>query len=358
MTKNNAPDSAPLTGPAQAGRLDKSLSSLAPALSRVRLQSLIEAGQVKVGGKVVTTASHKLKGGEMLELIVPQAVEAEPQPENIPLDIVYEDNDLLVINKPAGMVVHPAAGHTGGTLVNALLYHCGASLSGINGVKRPGIVHRLDKETSGLMVVAKNDAAHQGLAAQFADHSLSRRYEAAVWGLPNPPTGTIDGAIGRAKRNRKKMAVVAGDSVRARFYGDDVEEAEEMSMYGEEPPAATPQGRHAVTHYETLKGFGLLGALLSCQLETGRTHQIRVHLSSIGHSVMGDPVYGRAKGAKTHKSFDKLSEEERNYILDFPRQALHAAEIRFIHPVTGKEIVETASMPDDMQKLITLLGKL
>ncbi len=348
-----------LTAPA-SGRLDKVLATLAPMLSRARLQNLIREGAVQVNGVAITTASHKLKGGESIIMQVPEAVDGIALPENIPLDIVYEDEHLLVINKEAGMVVHPAAGNESGTLVNALLHHCGDSLSGINGVKRPGIVHRLDKDTSGLIVVAKTDAAHNGLAAQFQDASaggetaktLSRRYEAVVWGVPQQTSGTIDAVIGRSPGNRMKMAVIEQGRLHQKYIGDDIDELMEQEM------PKSRHGKNAVTHYDVQEAFSTLASRVSCVLETGRTHQIRVHLSSIGNSVIGDFTYGRARGHKTHALLEKLSDADRAYVVDFPRQALHAAEISFIHPATGEDMVFDAPIPADMEKLLTILATL
>ena len=227
---------------------------------------------------------------------------------------MFEDAHLLVVNKPAGMVVHPAAGNADGTLVNALLHHCEGRLSGINGVARPGIVHRIDKDTSGLLVVAKSDAAHEGLATQFADHSIVRRYLAVCAGHPNPPAGTVRGRIGRSDRDRKRMAVL--------------------------PDSAT-RGKHAVTHYETVRRLDH-AALIECRLETGRTHQVRVHCASIGHPLLGDPVYGRTP--------KHLRETLRR--LGFARQALHAARLGFIHPISGESLDFRAELPPDMRELI------
>jgi 23S rRNA pseudouridine1911/1915/1917 synthase len=295
----------------EKGRLDKVLIALLPDFSRARLQALIKSGQLKVDGKVQKLPSHKLKGGEKLELSVPAPLPAKPRAQKIPLDVIYEDAHLLVINKPAGLVVHPAAGHGEGTLVNALIAHCGKSLSGIGGEARPGIVHRLDKDTSGLMVVAKNDIAHRGLSEQFSGHKLARIYHAFVWGIPRFKNGKIEGAIGRSPANRKKMAI-------------------------------TKNGKDAVTHYTVEEAFGAKAARLSLKLETGRTHQIRVHLAHLGHGVIGDPLYGKGKSPK----------------VDFARQALHAAELHFTHPVTKKAMKFEAPLPEDMKELIAVLRKL
>jgi 23S rRNA pseudouridine1911/1915/1917 synthase len=245
---------------------------------------------------------------------VPAAAEATARPQDIPLAVVFEDEHLIVVDKPAGLVVHPAAGHPHGTLVNALLHHCAGRLSGIGGVARPGIVHRIDKDTSGLLVVAKSDAAHEGLARQFADHSIERVYLAVVNGHPTPREGTIRERVGRSDTNRKKMAVLAKDSSR---------------------------GKHAVTHYKVVRTMTEC-ALLECRLETGRTHQVRVHLASIGHALLGDPVYGRAN--------PRLRPVLK--ALDFRRQALHAAVLGFVHPVTGDRLRFASDLPQDMEELI------
>lgn len=295
------------------GRLDKVLAE-ASGLSRERVKTLIQDGLVLVGGKPATSPSAKVREGATFTITLPPAIEPEAQPQDITLDIVFEDEHLLVVNKPAGMVVHPAAGNPDGTLVNALLHHCQGRLSGINGVARPGIVHRIDKDTSGLLVVAKTDTAHEGLAAQFADHSIHRRYLAVCAGHPRPSYGTIDARLGRSDRDRKKMAVLSKDSSR---------------------------GKHAVTHYRTLTELEEC-ALIECRLETGRTHQVRVHFASIGHSLVGDPTYG--SNPKGLRSLLKR--------IGFARQALHAAELGFLHPATGESVAFTAGLPADMQELI------
>ncbi|QZD93522.1 RluA family pseudouridine synthase [Qipengyuania xiapuensis] len=303
-----------LTGTLEtAGRLDKALAE-ATGLSRERVKGLIADGAVEIGGTPAKSGSAKLSGGESYRIALPPPEPLEAEPQDIPLDIVFEDEHLLVVNKPAGMVVHPAAGNPDGTLVNALLFHCAGKLSGINGVARPGIVHRIDKDTSGLLVVAKSDAAHEGLAKQFADHSITRRYLAVCAGHPNPPSGTISGRLGRSDRDRKKMAVLPDDATR---------------------------GKHAVTHYETIKRLDH-AALIECRLETGRTHQVRVHCASIGHALLGDPTYGR-----TPKPLRTLLES-----LDFQRQALHAARLGFIHPISGESLDFCAEVPADMRELI------
>ena len=296
-----------------ANRLDKALAE-ATDLSRERTKGLIADGAVRLGGVVATSASARVAEGISFTVTLPPLAPLDLEPQDIPLDIVFEDDHLIVVNKPAGMVVHPAAGNRDGTLVNALLHHCRGRLSGINGVERPGIVHRIDKDTSGLLVVARTDAAHEGLARQFADHSIHRRYLAVCAGHPNPPTGTIDARLGRSDRDRKKMAVLAKDSTR---------------------------GKQAVTHYTLVRRLAH-AALIECRLETGRTHQVRVHCASIGHPLLGDPVYGR-----TPKPLRSLLES-----LAFRRQALHAAELGFIHPGTGKTVEFRAELPRDMRELI------
>ncbi len=258
----------------------------------------------------------KVRGDESFRLAVPDPEPAHNEPQDIPLRVIFEDEHLLVVDKPAGLVVHPAAGNRDGTLVNALLHHCGASLSGIGGVARPGIVHRIDKDTSGLLVVAKTDVAHEGLAKQFATHSIDRRYLAIVSGVPRASEGTVDAALARSSANRKKIAVVKDG-----------------------------RGKRAVTHWKRLDVLRD-AALVECRLETGRTHQVRVHMASIGHPLLGDSVYGGV--GKTHR---KLLQE-----LDFHRQALHAAELGFSHPVTKHRLSFTSAMPPDMQELMRALG--
>ncbi|MEO8455177.1 MAG: RluA family pseudouridine synthase [Sphingomicrobium sp.] len=303
--------------PAHAGwRLDRALAEAVPTMSRERLKSLIRSGAVEAQGKAVRDPAAKVHGGESLRVEVPEPTPAHNEPQDIPLKIVFEDEHLLVLEKPAGLVVHPAAGNIDGTLVNALLHHCAGKLSGIGGVARPGIVHRIDKDTSGLLVVAKTDVAHEGLAKQFAAHSIDRRYLAIVSGVPKGGEGTIDAPLARSSANRKKIAIV--DSSR---------------------------GKRAVTHWKRLKVLKD-AALVECRLETGRTHQVRVHMSSIGHSLIGDPIYGHA--GKTHR---KLLNE-----LGFGRQALHAAELGFVHPVTKNRLSFASPMPPDMQELLSTLG--
>lgn len=301
-------------------RLDKFLAQKLPDFSRSQLQRLLSEGNVLLDDIIVSDNSHKVKVGDVYQVIVPPAVEAEPVPEDIPLNVVYEDDDLLVVNKPAGMTVHPAAGVSRGTLVNALLYHCHSSLSGIGGVKRPGIVHRIDRETSGLLVVAKNDFAHRFLSEQFAEHSIERTYLAIVYGVPNPLAGRIVGNIGRSPVDRKKMALVASG------------------------------GKSAVTNYKTLKVFKNAASLVQCNLETGRTHQIRVHLTSVSNALIGDKVY-----VKNHKTTVSLPQNLKNYVNSFPRQALHAKSLGFIHPQSKKFMQFDSELPDDMEELLQKL---
>ena len=301
-----------------SGRIDKALAE-ATDLSRARVQTLIANGVVEVGGKAAVSASAKVVQGDEFRVDLPVVASPEARPQDIPLDIAFEDEHLVVVNKPAGMVVHPAAGNPDGTLVNALLHHCRGQLSGIGGVARPGIVHRIDKDTSGLLVVAKSDAAHEGLAAQFAQHTVHRRYLALTGGTPSPAEGTIDARLGRSDSNRKKMAVLAKNSSR---------------------------GKHAVTHYRVLDRFPH-AALIECRLETGRTHQVRVHCASIGHALLGDQTYGR-----TPKLLKSLLAR-----LGFARQALHAAELGFLHPISGESVSFSAPVPNDMQELIDELGR-
>ena len=303
-----------IEGTVQPGeRLDKALSH-ASGLSRERIKALIAQGAVTLDGKALSSGSARTAGETPFAIAVPAPTPAEAVPQDIPLTIVFEDEHLIVIDKPAGMVVHPAAGNPDGTLVNALLHHCAGQLSGIGGVARPGIVHRIDKDTSGLMVAAKSDLAHEGLARQFADHSIDRAYRAVVKGRPMPPSGTIEGRIGRSSKDRKKMAVLDG--------GDE-------------------RGKHAITHFRTLEALHG-AALVECTLETGRTHQIRVHMSSIGHALLGDPVYGRSD-SRFRPILNRLS---------FHRQALHAAMLGFIHPASDERIQFSSEIPRDMAELI------
>ena len=316
-------------------RIDKFLAANAAAageaLSRTRLQALIEAGQVSIDGKPAADTGAKLRTGQVVTVDVPEAIAPEPKGEVIPLAIVFEDEHLIVINKPAGLVVHPAAGHQTGTLVNALIAHCGETLSGIGGVKRPGIVHRLEKDTSGLLVVAKTDAAHLGLSELFADHgrtlNLTREYQAILWGAPTRMQGKVDAPLGRHPQQRERQAVVHGE-----------------------------KGREAITHWQVKESFtGVekmkLAVLVRCALETGRTHQIRVHMAHLGHPVMGDRVY--ASGYKTKAA--RLNERSRAAYDALGRQALHAAVLGFTHPVTGEELMFESTLPDDMAQLVAAL---
>ncbi|MGB4101834.1 MAG: RluA family pseudouridine synthase [Alphaproteobacteria bacterium] len=302
----------PLPPALQGQRLDRALAAALhdQGYSRTRLQQLIAQGMVTIDGAPATDAATPLHG-TTATIIIPAASAAHPAAQAIPLTIIYEDDDLLIIDKPPGLVVHPGAGNRDHTLVNALLAHCGTSLSGIGGVARPGIVHRLDKDTSGLLVVAKHDRAHNLLATQFADRSLSRTYQAFVWDLPRPARGSIEAAIGRDPRHRQRMAI-------------------------------TPTGKPALTHYTTAETYGTRATLLTCTLATGRTHQIRVHLASLGHSVIGDPLYGRPR-----RGDDPLAQLLRR----FPRQALHAAALKLRHPSTGKSMEFKAILPPDLSLL-------
>lgn len=304
-------------------RIDKFLSDCFSDISRSQVQRLIALGNVTCDDVTIGDNSFKVRDGDVYQVLVPPAVDAEPIAQDIPLDVVYEDEDIIVVNKPAGMTVHPAPGAVDGTLVNALLYYC-KDLSGIGGVKRPGIVHRIDKETSGLLVVAKNDAAHQHLCAQFAEHSIERTYFAVVFGVPNPMKGVIDADIGRSPYDRKKMAVVQKN------------------------------GKHAVTHYQTMEIFGGEAALVKCNLETGRTHQIRVHLSKIGCNLVGDKLYVKSK-----KIISKAVEADvKSFVNNFSRQALHAQTLGFVHPRTQKNMAFSTEFPQDFAELIDVLQKI
>lgn len=295
-------------------------------LSRTRIKALIEEGRVTIGAAPVRDASRRLAAGETVSLAVPPAEPAEPQPEAIPLAIVFEDEHLLVVDKPAGLVVHPAHGHETGTLVNALIAHCGESLSGIGGVKKPGIVHRIDKDTSGLLVVAKTDAAHKGLSRLFEDHGRSlhlvREYLAFVWGAPDRRHGVIDAPIGRHATQRERMAVVS-----------------------------SARGREAVTHWELMESYAV-ASLLACRLETGRTHQIRVHMAHIGHPLIGDATYGA--GFKTKTAL--LAPDVRTVVESLGRQALHAATLGFEHPVTREELLFESPLPADLEAMKNALS--
>jgi 23S rRNA pseudouridine1911/1915/1917 synthase len=305
-------------------RLDRALTAHLEELSRSRLKALILAGHVTISGRTIRDPSHHVNAGDEIAVALPPAAAAEPAPEPIPLAVVHEDDDIIVIDKPRGLVVHPAAGNWTGTLVNALIAHCGASLSGVGGVRRPGIVHRLDKDTTGLMVVAKNDRAHRALAAQFADHGrtgpLERGYLAFAWNAPDRPKGVIDKPIDRHPQARERMAVRA-------------------------------DGRRAVTHWQVLERYPPAGAavasLLACRLETGRTHQIRVHLAAIGHPLLGDDVYG--PGFKTKAAL--LPPAAQEALAALSRQALHAYMLGFEHPVGGEHLVFRSELPPDLARL-------
>ena len=301
-------------------RIDKFLSACFADISRSQIQRLIEAGNVVCDDVTIGDNSYKVKEGESFVLTVPDATDAEPEAQNIDVEILYQDEDIVVVNKKAGMVAHPAPGAKDGTLVNALLFHC-KDLSGIGGVKRPGIVHRIDKETSGILVVAKNDNAHKFLCEQFAEHSIERTYFAVVYGVLNPLSGVIEGNIGRSPYDRKKMALVSKG------------------------------GKTAVTHYQTVEIYKNLVSLVKCNLETGRTHQIRVHLSSKGNNLLGDKVYTKSKNLKDKS----VSKDVLAKINGFERQALHAQSLGFVHPATKEKMFFETALPDDMQKLIEML---
>jgi 23S rRNA pseudouridine1911/1915/1917 synthase len=315
--------------PAEVGeRIDAFLARREPRFSRSRFKALIEGGRVSIGERAVCEPSRRLAAGDFVAVALPAPEAAEPQPEAMALDIVYEDDDLIVIDKPPGLVVHPGAGNPSGTLVNALIAHCGDSLSGIGGVRRPGIVHRLDKDTSGLLVVAKNDAAHRALAAQFADHGregpLLREYDALVWGAPNPHIGAIEAPLERDRTSRTKQAV---------------------SRSG---------GRRALTRYAVKEAFAGFASLLTCRLDTGRTHQIRVHMAHIGHPLVGDATYGAGFATKA----ERLPAELRDRVKAFARQALHARLLRFAHPRSGETLRFETNWPADMAGLVRAFRKL
>jgi 23S rRNA pseudouridine1911/1915/1917 synthase len=312
----------------QAGqRLDRVLASLLPDLSRSRLEALIDQGAVTRGGTTIKDANHRVKGGETYDIAVPDAVPARPRGQDIPLTMVYEDKDLIVIDKPAGLVVHPAAGNPDGTLVNALIAHCGESLMGIGGELRPGIVHRLDKDTSGLLVAAKTERAMASLAKQFANHTIERAYHAVVWGSPRLGDGVIEGQIGRNPFDRKRMAVLRGG------------------------------GKLARTRYRVIERFGPdarpFASLIECRLETGRTHQIRVHLTHLGHPLIGDPSYGRARQAPRPKT--PAETVAFAVAADFSRQALHAYVLGFQHPTLHKTMRFESPWPSDFAVLVEAL---
>jgi 23S rRNA pseudouridine1911/1915/1917 synthase len=304
-----------LSETAAGQRLDRALADAAPELSRVRVQALLSEGRITRDGVAVNDASARAKPGQRFIIAVPPPVAAIPQPQDIPLDIVFEDDEMLVIDKAAGLVVHPGAGNPDGTLVNALLAHCGSRLSGIGGVRRPGIVHRLDKDTSGLMVVAKTDRAHFSLSAQLQSRTLKRIYTAVAWGKLMPQAGRIEGNIGRSPNDRKRMALL------------------------------TRGGRTAVTHYKTVQSFKI-ATVVECRLETGRTHQIRVHLAHQGHPLVGDPVYGLKRPPKDAPALART----------FPRQALHATQVTFLHPLTNEEMCYSSPVSKDIAALIATLS--
>ena len=318
-----APEPIALTAdPGAAGqRADRFLAGAIGSLSRSRVKSLIEGGAVTRDGALLRDPSEPVRPGVRYVVQPPAPVAARPLPQAIPFAVLYEDADLLVLDKPAGLVVHPAPGNEDGTLVNALLAHCGDSLPGIGGERRPGIVHRLDKDTSGVMVVAKTEQALAALSADFASRDLEREYLALVWGCPAPGAGTVDGAIGRDPRDRKRMAIVPRG------------------------------GKPAITHYAARHTWFPAASLLACRLGTGRTHQIRVHLASIGHALVGDPVYLRRTPAAARAAPPRV----RTALLDFPRQALHATSLGFRHPSTGRPLSFSAAVPPDMQALLDTL---
>lgn len=309
-----------VAGPEHEGqRLDRFLAAAVPQLSRSRLQDLVREGRVREGVRVIAEPAQRVKGGDRFTVEVPPALPAAPEPEGRELDILFEDEHLVVLEKPAGVVVHPAPGHSGGTLVNALLAHCAGSLSGIGGVARPGIVHRIDKEVSGVLVVAKNDRAHIGLAGQFAVHSVDRVYEAIVWGVPAASSGTVDAPIGRHPVDRKRMAVVERG------------------------------GKRAVTHWRRIGAAGTVAARMEVRLETGRTHQIRVHLSRLGHPIVGDRLYADRKARPT-------SPAGRNAVAQLDRILLHARRLGFIHPVTGESLAFERPAPPVFDRVLAVLG--
>ncbi|HVY90113.1 MAG TPA: RluA family pseudouridine synthase [Hyphomonadaceae bacterium] len=337
---------------AAGARLDKWLAESGLGLSRSRLRVLIEEGRVTANGVAITDPSAKVIVGAVYSIDLPPPAAAEPQPEDIPLDILFEDRHLIVINKPPGLVVHPAAGQETGTLVNALLHHCGSSLTGIGGVARPGIVHRLDKDTSGVMVAAKTEAAHTALTAMFAAHDIERAYLAVTRGAPRPLVGRIETQIARSPNDRKKMAVVREKHYREDHWSNDMD-AEAF---------AEPSGKTAITNYRALETFGRLdatgtqpaAALVECRLETGRTHQIRVHLAHIGAPVLGDQTYGKHRWLKAEgkgPAFERATALAKA----FPRQALHAAILGFEHPITHKPLRFEREPPPDMEELIAAL---
>ena len=317
-------------------RLDKALARNVPerAISRSRLSRMIADGAVEVNGIVATDQKARVLEGDKIIIYVPEAVESHMLPEDIPLEVFHEDDDLIVVNKPAGMVVHPAPGSPSGTLVNALLAHCGDRLSGVGGLKRPGIVHRIDKDTTGLLVVAKSDIAHQGLAAQFLDHSVDRLYTAICFSVPSAADPRLMGLAGTSFESGNQLKII---TQLARHKTDRQRQA-----------VVLQNGKHAVTRVRVLQELsGGSASLVECKLETGRTHQIRVHMSYVGHALLGDQTYSRRR---------KLAGEHTEQVASFPRQALHAGLLGFKHPLTGRTLRFTAPLPQDMQDLITLLS--
>jgi 23S rRNA pseudouridine1911/1915/1917 synthase len=329
LTQKDNPQVAQVSvTPAQVNqRLDRVLTETLKGLSRSRLKNLIEGGHVQRNGEICHQPSQKVSDGDWLTVTIPAVVDAVPIGQAMDLKILHEDADLIIIDKPTGLVVHPAPGNPDHTLVNALIAHCGEDLTGIGGVRRPGIVHRLDKDTSGVMVAAKTAEAHAALVTQFSDRTIDRAYRAIVWGHPTPPAGEIEGPIGRHPRNRKKMAVVSRG------------------------------GKPALTRYRSLAQYcDGMATLIECKLETGRTHQIRVHLTHHKHPIIGDPTYGRAG---SRRALPKGLEPAQTAILTaFPRQALHAFRLGFVHPTTGQHIDFETDFPDDMQNLKTFLESL
>ncbi|MCE2565858.1 RluA family pseudouridine synthase [Komagataeibacter sp. FNDCF1] len=300
-------------------RTDRFIATTMPTLSRSRVKALMESGHLLRDGTPLRDPAEPVRAGMCYEIRLPPAIPATPRGQDIALDILYEDRDLIVLDKPAGMVVHPAPGNEDGTLVNALLAHCGESLTGIGGEKRPGIVHRLDKDTSGIMVAAKTEMAHQALSLAFAERRIDRAYQAICWGIPAPSQGSFDGAIGRDRRDRKRMAVIANGG-----------------------------GKHALTHYRVLETFHGGLAHVECRLATGRTHQIRVHFAHAGHALVGDPVYLRRVPAAARA----LPPAARDAALDFPRQALHARRLGFVHPRSGEQMLFETPPPADFTLLL------
>lgn len=324
MTDNNIYTSQIVNKDYKGLRIDKFLALSFPDMSRSQVQRLIKEGNVSCDDDIIADNSFKVRLDDSYQVFVPEASDAEPEAQDIPLDVVYEDDDLIVVNKPAGMTVHPAPGSPDKTLVNALLFHCRDNLSGVGGVKRPGIVHRIDKDTSGLLVAAKNDMAHRALSEQFFDHYIERTYYAAVYGVPNPPCGRVEASIGRSPYDRKKMAIVANG------------------------------GKHAATNYKTLENYKGAAALVQCNLETGRTHQIRVHMASLGCNLIGDRLYVKSKKTLVKGMADEL----KAFINNFPRQALHAATLGFVHPRSRQFISFSSELPCDFKELLAALKSL